>query len=73
VPGCKSRTNKGQKFYRYPRDIARRGVWIKSIKPQNGSPIDNSRICEVIIYFEPKKLLGQKNIFFYYNLETLRD
>ena len=47
APGCSnSRKRRGDvKFYRIPKDIKRRRVWLKRIRRKNFSPTVNTRLC----------------------------
>lgn len=47
APGCSnSRKTRGDlKFYRIPKDINRRRVWLKRIRRKNVSPSVNTRLC----------------------------
>ena len=49
APGCSnSRKTRGDlQFYRIPKDINRRRVWLKRIRRKNFSPTDNTRLCSV--------------------------
>ena len=47
APGCSnSRKTRGDlNFYRIPKDVNRRRVWLKRIRRKNFSPTVNTRLC----------------------------
>ena len=49
APGCSNtrKTRGDLQFYRIPKDINRRKVWLKRIRRKNFSPTDNTRLCSV--------------------------
>ena len=49
APGCSnSRKTRGNlQFYRIPKDINRRRVWLKRIRRKNFMPTENTRLCSV--------------------------
>ena len=49
APGCSNsrKTRVDLQFYRIPKDINRRKVWLRSIRRKNFSPTDNTRLCSV--------------------------
>ena len=57
IPGCSNsrKTRVDLQFFRIPKDINRRRVWLKSIRRRNFSPTENTRLC--LMHF----LGGQKS------------
>lgn len=47
APGCPNsrKTRVDLNFYRIPKDIKRRRVWLKRIRRKNFSPTANTRLC----------------------------
>lgn len=58
---CKSRSEKGVRLFRFPRDAKRKAKWVKNMNREKGwKPTVNSRLCEVN-YTQ----LDINNIFYY--------
>lgn len=49
APGCYNRrkTRGDLQFYRIPKDINRRRIWLERIRRKNFSPTENTRLCSV--------------------------
>ncbi|XP_049524035.1 uncharacterized protein LOC125945789 [Dermacentor silvarum] len=50
VPLCTGSSAKGQRVFRFPRDVERRKKWGAQVKRDNWAPTDTTKICE--LHFE---------------------
>ncbi|RZF35215.1 hypothetical protein LSTR_LSTR014009 [Laodelphax striatellus] len=46
APKCSNNISKGYRLFRFPRDSARREIWIQNCRLDNWKPTSTSRLCE---------------------------
>lgn len=73
---CSSRSEKGARLFRFPRDANRKAIWVLNMRRESGwKPTVNSRLCEV--NYIPLDInsfyLLIMPIRFYRNISTLRN